>query len=648
MVSVLEETRRFGPPQELCKRARIRSMEQYREMHKRSLEDPEGFWGEYAEELEWEKKWDKVLEDDFGRARIKWFVGGRLNVAYNCLDRHLKTGRKDKAAIIWVGEPGERITYSYEQLHGEVCRFANVLRRLGIKKGDRIAIYLPMVPELPIAMLACTRIGAIHSVVFSGFSAESLRERVRGCDARLLITSNYGLCRGRVLPLKKNADEALKGCPNVKNVVVVRRLEEEVDMVKGRDDFWDQLMAQETSASFYPEVMDAEDPLFILYTSGSTGKPKPVLHTTGGYVLHAKKSFEWVFDYREEEIFWCTEDMSWIIGHSYAVYGPLCAGATSLMFEGVFNYPTPDRFWEIVEKHKVNIFYTTPAVLRSCMREGEGWVEKHDLSSLRVLGSVGEPISPEAWIWYYRVVGKEKCPIVDTWWQTETGGILITPLPGATPLKPGSAALPFFGAEPAILREDGTECEVNEGGYLVMKRPWPGIMRTVYGYPERFEETYFMQFPGVYFTGDGARKDEDGYFWFLGRVDDVIHSSGYRLGTTEIEAGLVSHEAVAEAAVVPYPHPVKGQGIYAFVTLRSGFEKSEEIKEALISHVREEIGPLATPDKIQIVDVLSKTLSGKIMRRILRKIAGGDIEDLGDTSALANPSVVNDLIKGRQ
>jgi acetyl-CoA synthetase len=648
MISVLEETRRFDPPEELSRRAQIRSMGQYRDMHRRSLEDPEGFWAEYAEELEWESKWDKVVEDDFGKARIRWFAGGRLNAAYNCLDRHLKTGRKDKTAILWVGETGKSRAYSYEELYGEVCCFANVLRRLGIKKGDRVAIYLPMIPELPIAMLACARIGAIHSVVFSGFSAESLRERIQGCDARLLVTSNYGLSQGKVLPLKRNADAALKGCPDVKHVVVVRRLKEEADMVKGRDDFWDELMAQETPGSSDPEIMDAEDPLFILYTSGSTGKPKPVLHTTAGYLLHTKKSFEWIFDCREEEIFWCTEDMSWIIGHSYAVYGPLCAGASSLMFEGVSNYPAPDRFWEIVEKYRVNLFYSTPAVLRSCMSEGKAWVEKHDLSSLRLLGSVGEPISPEAWMWYYKVVGKGRCPIVDTWWQTETGGILISPLPGATPLKPGSAGLPFFGAGPALLREDGTECEVNEGGYLVMKQSWPGMMRAVYGYPDRFEETYFTQFPGVYFTGDGAKKDEDGYFWFLGRVDDVIHSSGYRLGTTEIESALVSHEAVAEAAVVPYPHPVKGQGIYAFVTLRSGYPKSEEMKKALIAHVREEIGSLATPDKIQFVDVLSKTLSGKIMRRILRKIAAGDVKDLGDTSALANPSVVNDLINGMQ
>jgi acetyl-CoA synthetase len=648
MITMMAEPRQFDPPPALSQMARIKNMEQYKEMYRRSLEDPEGFWREYAGELHWHQKWQKVIEDDFKKAKTNWFVGGKLNASYNCLDRHLTQGGKDKVAIIWEGEAGENKTYTYEKLHREVCRFTKVLRELGVRKGDRVAIYLPMIPELPIAMLACARIGAIHSVVFSRFSAESLRERILDCDARLLITSDYAMDSGTVVGTKSNADAALRGCPQVKNVVVVRRLQREVEMSSGRDQFWDVLMDQENLLSSDPEPTDAEDPLFILYTSGSTGKPKGVLHTTAGYLLHTKKSFEWVFDYREGEVFWCTEDIGWIMGHSYGVYGPLSAGATSLIYEGASGYPHPDRFWEIVEKHKVNIFYTTPAVLRFAMKEGEEWVLKHDLTSLRILGSVGEPIDPETWMWYHQAVGKGRCPIVDTWWQTETGGIMITPLPGAMPLKPGSTALPFFGVEPAILREDGAECEVNEGGYLVMKRSWPAMIRTVYGNPYRFMDTYFVQFPGFYFTGDGARKDEDGYFWFLGRLDDVIHSSGYRLGTTEIENTLDSHEAVAEAAVVGFPDPLKGQGIYAFVTLRSGFDKSEAMKQSLKDHVRNKIGSLATPDKIQLVDVLSKTISGKIMRRILRKIAAGEIQNLGDTSTLANPSVIKDLIRGRE
>jgi acetyl-CoA synthetase len=649
MLSIQEERRKFDPPGELSRRAQIRSIEDYHRMYRKSIEDPAGFWGEYARELDWTKTWDRVCEADFGKAQIKWFLGGKMNAAHNCLDRHLHTRRRTQTAILWEGASGEQRTFTYEELHREVCRFSQVLKRLGVRKGDRVAIYLPMIPELPIAMLACARIGAVHSVVFSGFSPESLSERIRDCGAELLITSNVGLSMGRVVPMKRQADLALKACAGVKRVIVVKRFEEPTEMVEGRDLFWeDQMVHEENVADSPPEAMDAEDPLFILYTSGSTGKPKGVLHTTAGYLLHSKKTFEWVFDYQDGEIFWCTEDIGWIIGHTYTVYGPLCAGASVLMFEGPLTDSRPDRRWEIIDKHRVNIFYTTPAVLRSCMRERDEVVYSHDLSSLRILGSVGEPINPQTWMWFYTVVGKERCPIVDTWWQTETGGILITPLPGATPLKPGSAALPFFGVEPAILREDGTESEVNEGGYLVIRRPWPGMMRTVYGNPGRFRELYFSQFPGLYFTGDGARKDEEGYFWFLGRVDDVIHSSGYRLGTAEIESALVSHEAVAEAAVVGFPDPLKGQGIYAFVTLRSGFEKSEAIKQTLMTHVRRKIGPIATPDKIQLVDVLSKTLSGKIMRRILRKIAAGEVEDLGDTSAVADPSVVKYLIQGRQ
>jgi acetyl-CoA synthetase len=649
MISIMGETRQFDPPEDLRQQASIKSLKQYKEMYQNSLEDTETFWGTYAQELDWFEKWAKVFEGDFERAQTKWFVGGRLNAAYNCLDRHLSMERGDKVAFLWEGVSGESKTYTYRQLHREVCRFANVLKHLGVKKGDRVALYLPMIPELPIAMLACARIGAIHSVVFGGFSAESLRERILDCGASLLVTANYSLSRGKNFPSKKQADLALQECPQVKRVVVVRRLDQPVEMLEVRDAFWDELMSREDiPSSCPPESMESEDPLFILYTSGSTGKPKGVLHTTAGYLLHCKKSFEWVFDYRDDEVFWCTEDISWIIGHSYTVYGPLCAGATVLMVEGIFDDSKPDRLWEIVEKYKVNILYTTPAVLRACRKEGDDWVHRHDLSSLRILGSVGEPINPETWMWYYTVVGKERCPIVDTWWQTETGGMMITPLPGAISLKPGSATLPFFGVESAVFREDGTECEVNEGGYLVIKKPWPGMMRAVYGHPERFLETYFSQFPGVYFTGDGVRKDEDGYYWFLGRVDDVIHSSGYRLGTTEIESVLVAHEAVAEAAVVPFPHELKGQAIYAFVTLRSGFKKSEEMRQTLKMHVQKKIGSIATPDKIQLVDVLSKTLSGKIMRRVLRKIASGEIQDLGDTSTLADPSVFKDLIQGRQ
>ncbi|HSB06633.1 MAG TPA: acetate--CoA ligase [Thermodesulfobacteriota bacterium] len=648
MTSVMEETGQFDPSEEMRSQAHIKNLAQYQKMYQRSIKDPEGFWGEYAEELHWFKKWDKVYEGDFGKARIKWFSGGKLNAAYNCLDRHLRSGVKDKVAILWVGGSGENKAITYEQLHREVCRFGNVLKRLGIRRGDRVAIYLPMIPELPIAMLSCARIGAIHNVIFTGFSAESLRERVQDCKASLIITSNYALSGRKVLPTKANVDVALKEWPAIKRIVV-QSSEKEVEIIEGRDFLWNELMDQrDLSSHCEPEEMDSEDPLFILHTSGSTGKPKGVLHTTSGYLLHVKKSFEWVFDYHPGDIYWCTEDMSWIIGHSYGLYGPLCSGATSLMFEGTPNHPKPDRFWEIVEKYRVNIFYTTPAALRLCMRERTEWVERHDLSSLRLLGSVGEPIGPKAWMWYYTHVGAERCPIVDTWWQTETGGILITPLPGAISLKPGSAALPFFGADPAILREDGSECEVNEGGYLVMRRAWPGMMRGVFDAPEKLRETYFVQFPGAYFTGDRARRDEDGYFWLSGRVDDVIHSSGYRLGTTEIENALSSHEAVAEVAIVPFAHPIKGQGIYAFVTLRPGFEKSEALKKVLLDYVQRKIGILAVPDKIQWVDVLSKTLSGKIMRRILRKIASGEIHDLGDTSALANPSVVEDLIQGRQ
>jgi acetyl-CoA synthetase len=650
MVSMMHEERVFSPSKEVTDRAHIKSMDEYRTLYQESLDDPEGFWGRLAQDIEWFKKWDKVLVDDFANARHEWFVGGKLNVAYNCLDRHLNNGRKDKVALLWEGEPeDETKTYTYGQLYEEVCRFANVLKKHGVKKGDRVSIYLPMIPELPIAMLACARIGAIHSVVFGGFSAESLRDRIVDAGARALICCDGYYRNGRVVNSKTNADEAMAQCPDLERAIVVKRIGGEVTMQTGRDTWWhEEMAAGDIASECEPEQLDAEDPLFILYTSGSTGKPKGVLHTQAGYLLYTLETFKYIFDYHEEDIFWCTADIGWVTGHSYLVYGPLAAGATSVMFEGVPTYPDYGRFWAIVQKHQVSIFYTAPTVLRALMREGDEWPNKYDLSCLRVLGSVGEPINPEAWMWYYQVIGKGRCPLVDTWWQTETGGILITPLPGATPLKPGSATFPFFGVDPQILREDGKPAEVNEGGYLVIKRPWPGFMRGVYGDPDRFRETYFVQFPGVYFSGDGARQDEDGYFWLMGRVDDVLNVSGHRIGTAEVESALVSHDAVTEAAVVGYPHDLKGQGIYAFVTLKTGVAKSDDLKKTLVSHVRKEIGPIASPDKIHFADALPKTRSGKIMRRILRKIAEGDIENLGDTTTLADPSVVDDLVKGRE
>ena len=649
MVSMMEEKRVFPPPEKLSKCAHIKNLEEYQKIYRESVKDPEAFWGNLADELTWYKKWDKVLEEDFSQGKHQWFIGGKLNVSANCLDRHLGTWRKNKAALIWEGEPlGESKTYTYEQLHYEVCRFANVLKKLGVKKGDRVSIYLPMIPELPIAMLACARIGAIHSVVFGGFSAESLRDRILDCDSSLLICCDGYYRSGKVIPSKNNADTALEQCPGVKDVVVVKRAGNPVNMKAHRDYWMHELVAfEDIKLESTPEPMDSEDPLFILYTSGSTGKPKGVLHTQAGYLLYVLQTFKWIFDYKDEDTFWCTADIGWVTGHSYIVYGPLAAGATSLMYEGVPTYPHPDRFWEIVEKYQVNIFYTAPTALRALMREGEEWPNKRDLSSLRVLGTVGEPINPEAWMWYHRVIGKERCPIVDTWWQTETGGILITPLPGAIPTKPGSATLPFPGIDPEILREDGTPVDTNEGGYLVIKKPWPGLMRGVYGDPERFRETYFVRFPGVYTAGDGARRDEDGYYWLMGRIDDVINVSGHRIGTAEVESALVSHAQVAEAAVVGFPHEIKGQGIYAFTTLKSGTEKSDTLKKELVNHVRKEIGPIATPDHIQFADNLPKTRSGKIMRRILVKIAEGKTEDLGDTTTLADPSVVDELVSGR-
>jgi acetyl-CoA synthetase len=649
ITSMMEEKRIFYPPEELSKKAYIKNLDEYKKIYQRSVDDPEGFWGEMAEQLDWFKKWDKVLVEDFKEAKHEWFIGGKLNVSYNCLDRHLKTWRKNKAALIWEGDIGDYKTLTYQELHYEVCKFANVLKKHGVKKGDRVSIYLPMIPELPIAMLACARIGAIHSIVFGGFSADALRDRMLDCGSTLLICADGYYRGGRIIRSKGNSDQALESCPLVKKVIVVKRAQIEVPLKEGRDYWWDNEMAADDIVPYCkPEVMDAEDPLFILYTSGSTGKPKGVLHTQAGYLLYTYLTYKWIFDVKEEDTYWCTADIGWVTGHSYIVYGPLAFGATSLMFEGVPNYPHPDRFWEIVEKYRVNIFYTAPTALRAIMREGDEWPAKHDLSSLRILGSVGEPINPEAWMWYYNVIGKGKCPIVDTWWQTETGGALITPLPGATPTKPGSASLPFPGIVPGILRENGSPTNVNEGGYLVIKRPWPGLMRRVYGNPERFKNTYFIQFRGVYNTGDGARVDEDGFYWLMGRIDDVINVSGHRIGTAEVESALVSHPKVAEAAVVGMPHDIKGQGIYAYVTLNSGVEKSDELKKELVAHVRKEIGPIATPDKIQFADALPKTRSGKIMRRILTKIAAGNIDDLGDTSTLADPSVVHTLVEERQ
>ncbi|HEX75271.1 MAG TPA: acetate--CoA ligase [Dehalococcoidia bacterium] len=644
----MEEERLFQPPEELREKAYIKSLDEYRQIYQWSIDAPEEFWGELAEQLDWYKKWDRVLVEDFKEGKHEWFLGGKLNVCYNCLDRHLKTWRKNKAALIWEGDIGDSRTLTYQDVHREVCKFANVLKKHGVKKGDRVSIYLPMIPELPIAMLACARIGAIHSVVFGGFSADALRDRMLDCESKVLVCVDGYYRSGRIIRSKDNADEALEACPDVKDVIVVKRADIEVPMKEGRDYSWDDEMAAENIEPYCePEVMDAEDPLFILYTSGSTGKPKGVLHTQAGYLLYCYQTFKWIFDVKEEDTFWCTADIGWVTGHSYIVYGPLAFGATSLMFEGVPSYPHPDRFWDIVEKYQVNIFYTAPTALRAIMREGDEWPNKHNLGSLRILGTVGEPINPEAWMWYYNVIGKSRCPIVDTWWQTETGGILISPLPGAVPIKPGSATLPFPGIELAVLREDSSVADANEGGYLVIKKPWPGLMRRVYGDPERFKNTYFVQYPGVYTTGDGARIDEDGYYWLMGRIDDVINVSGHRLGTAEVESALVSHDKVVEAAVVGMPHKIKGQGIYAFVTLNASVEKSDALKKELVAHVRKEIGPIATPDEIQFADALPKTRSGKIMRRILTKIAAGSVDELGDTSTLADPSVVEALVKER-
>ena len=647
---LMSEKRTFPPSEEFSKKAHICSIEEYEKIYKRSVEDMEGFWADIAQKnISWYKKWDKVLEYDFRKPDIKWFIGGKLNASYNCLDRHITTATRNKAAIIWEADDGSYKTYTYQQLYREVNRFANVLKKNGVSRGDRVSIYMPMIPELAIAMLACARIGAIHSIVFGGFSAQALRSRIQDCGAKMLITSDRGLRGGKQVPLKANADEAVGECPTVEKMIVVRRVGD-IEMKEGRDLWWhEEMSAGDIKNYCEPEDMDAEDPLYILYTSGSTGTPKGVLHTTGGYMVYANTTFRWIFDYHDEDIFFCTADIGWVTGHSYIVYGPLSAGATSLMFEGIPTYPDAGRFWDICEKHQVNTIYTAPTVIRALMREGEKWVEKYDLSSLKLLGSVGEPINPEAWMWYHTHVGKGRLPIVDTWWQTETGGILITPLPGAMTLKPGSANKPFPGVVPKIVKEDGSPAGVNEGGYLLIDKPWPGMIRGTYGDPEhkRMKEVYFDRFPGHYMTGDGARIDEDGDYWLMGRIDDVINISGHRLGTAEVESALVSHATVAEAAVVGFPHEIKGEGIYVYVTLKGGNEPSDDLKKTLISHIRKEIGAIATPDKMQFAPGLPKTRSGKIMRRILRKIAKGDIEDLGDTSTLADPSVVDNLVKDR-
>jgi acetyl-CoA synthetase len=648
---LMAENRTFPPSKAFSERAHIKSMKDYEQIYNRSVEDPEGFWAEMAEKnLHWHKKWDKVLDWSFEKPEIKWFSGGKLNASYNCLDRFINTPVRNKAAIIWEADSGTYRTFTYQQMYYEVNRFANVLKKHGVKKGDRVTIYLPMIPELAIAMLACARIGAIHSIVFGGFSAQALRDRIQDCQSKLIITADRSVRGGRFVPLKANADTALQECPMIEKAIIVKRTDQNIDMEPNRDLWWHEEMAAADIANYCePEWVDAEDPLFILYTSGSTGKPKGVLHTTGGYMLYTNLTFKWIFDYHDEDIHFCTADIGWVTGHSYIVYGPLSSGATSLMFEGIPTYPNPGRFWDICDKHKVNIFYTAPTAIRALMREGEQWVAKQDLSSLRLLGSVGEPINPEAWMWYNTHVGKGKLPIVDTWWQTETGGILITPLPGAMTLKPGSANRPFPGVVPAILKEDGSRAGANEGGYLVIEKPWPGMIRGTYGDTEnkRVKEVYFSRFAGKYFTGDGARVDEDGDYWLMGRIDDVINISGHRLGTAEVESALVSHEAVAEAAVVGFPHEIKGEGIYVYVTLKDGVQPAEDLKKTLVGHVRTVIGPIATPDKLQFAPGLPKTRSGKIMRRILRKIAKGDIEDLGDTSTLADPTVVDDLLKNR-
>jgi acetyl-CoA synthetase len=637
--STLKEVRVFPPPESFAQAAHIKSLGEYRGLYEASLRDPEGFWAQQAETLRWSKKWDRVLE--WNPPFAKWFSGGTLNLSENCLDRHVTTWRKNKAAIIWEGEPGDTRTLTYQELLREVGRFGNVLKALGVRKGDRVGIYMPMIPEAAVAMLACARIGATHTVVFGGFSSEAVRDRMHDAEAKLIVTADGGYRRGQVVPLKANVDGALTGKTTVQNVVVVRRTGAPVPFQAGRDHWWHELMAA-ASPVCPAEPLDAEHPLFILYTSGTTGKPKGVVHTTGGYLLQAALTTKYVFDLKDEDTYFCTADIGWVTGHSYVVYGPLANGATSFMYEGAPNHPEPDRLWDIVEKHRINILYTAPTAIRAFVRWGEQWPRKHDLSSLRLLGTVGEPINPEAWMWYRAVIGGGRCPIVDTWWQTETGAIMITPLPGAVPTKPGSGTVPFFGVDADVVDKDGKSVPTGAGGYLVIKKPWPSMLRTVYKDPDRYVEQYWKKFPGIYFTGDGARRDADGYFWIMGRVDDVINVAGHRLGTMEVESALVSHGKVAEAAVVGRPDDLKGQALVAFVTPKGGLKADEALRGELKEHVVKEIGSIARPEEIRFTDALPKTRSGKIMRRLLRDIAAGK-ETVGDTTTLEDFSVLAKL-----
>jgi acetyl-CoA synthetase len=640
ITSVLREGRVFDPPPAFSARAHVKSRAEYEALAREAAEDPDGFWARMAGEVEWFVKWNRVLDWD-NAPFAKWFVGGKLNIAHNCIDRHLGTWRKNKAAIIWEGEPGDARVLTYQDLHREVCKFANVLKGQGIKAGDRVAIYMPMIPEIAIAMLACARIGAVHSVVFGGFSAEALSGRINDAQAKAVITADGGYRRGAVLELKQAVDEALKHTPSIEGVIVVRRTGHKVAMEAGRDHWWHELM-ENASVDCPAEPLDSEHMLYILYTSGTTGKPKGIVHTTGGYLVGTTLTSRLVFDLKDEDTYWCTADAGWVTGHSYVIYGILSNGATSVMYEGAPNFPEPDRFWRIIDKYRVNIFYTAPTAIRTFIKWGEQWPLKHDLSSLRLLGTVGEPINPEAWMWYNKVIGKGRCPIVDTWWQTETGAIMISPLPGAIPTKPGSTTWPLPGIEADVVSKEGKSCPANTGGYLVIRRPWPSMLRTIYGDPERFKQQYWSEVEGCYFTSDGARRDEDGYFWIMGRVDDVINVAGHRLGTMEVESALVSHPTVAEAAVVSRPDEIKGAAIVAFVTLESGRTASPELKEELKKHVVKEIGALARPEEIRFTDGLPKTRSGKIMRRLLREIAAGS-ERVGDVTTLEDLTILDRL-----
>ena len=638
---------KYLPNSNFASKSHISNMDEYKKMYESSINDPSGFWENAAERISWYESWNAVSNHDFVNGKIEWFSGGKLNACYNCIDRHIEQGYGEKTAIIWEGnDPNQSRKYSYNDLLKEVSRFSNALKELGVQKGDRVCLYMQMIPELAIAVLACARIGAVHSVVFGAFSSDSLKERINDSKCKILVTQDTGV-RGtkQNIPMKLNADSAVLDTPSIEHVIVVSRTGEPIEMDSNRDIWWHEAISN-VSSKCDPEIMDAEDPLFILYTSGSTGKPKGVLHTTGGYLTYVSLTHELIFDYHPDDIYWCTADLGWITGHSYIIYGPLSNRATTLMFEGVPNYPDYGRFWDVVDKHKVNQFYTAPTALRALMKEGDEWVKSRDLSSLKLLGTVGEPIKEPEWKWYFSIVGNGNCPIVDTWWQTETGGILISPFPGATPTKPGSATLPFFGVQPVLLSEEGNEISGNDvSGLLALKTSWPGQMRTIYGDHARFIEVYFSQFPGYYFTGDGAKRDEDGYYWITGRVDDVLNVSGHRIGTAEVEGAIGKADGVAEAAVVGFAHDIKGQGIYAFVTLMTGTTESDEVRDAILTAVTKEIGPHSKPDKIQFTAALPKTRSGKIMRRILRKIAEGDLENLGDISTLADPSVVQNLTK---